>query len=270
MLGAFFLIAPFSGSALAEAPSTFGTTIGSALLCLDQIDPFYFWSYLNEFFGAPYKKEGGAYWFKVQTSLWGATISDVMVSDGSGQLMFLAAAASTKPDKLSEAIISSTGIGYTKNDTSQYSPMMSNLGSKIVFFNQNSKIYCAKHNPNNNRWDRVSTCDSLQSWHVDNEIFTSFQPGFPQSPVCWPVYLGRFAGRIFRWRSIHATCLRIPYRRLFGLHGILYKPVWRTANRCYNNRHSCLIHIRHEWVYQPDSSWNWRRMWHRLIIGASP
>ena len=150
-MGTLFLVAPFSGSALAEVPSTFGTTIGSALLCIDQIDPYYFWSYLNQFFGPPYKKEGGAYWFKVQASLWGTAISDVMVSDGSGRLMFLAAAASEKPDKLSEAIILSTGIGYTKDNPSQYSPMMSNMGSKIVFFDQNSKIYCAKYNPNNSK-----------------------------------------------------------------------------------------------------------------------
>ena len=149
--GALFLIASFPGSALAEVPSTFGTKIGSALLCLDQIDPFYFWSYLNKSFGPPYKKEGGAYWFKVQVSLWGTSISDVMVSDGSSQFMFLAAAANAKPDKLSEAVMASAGIGYTKDNPSTYSPMMSALGSKIVFFDQNSKIYCAKYNPNNNQ-----------------------------------------------------------------------------------------------------------------------
>ena len=145
--GALFLIASFPGSALAEVPSTFGTKIGSALLCLDQIDPFYFWSYLNNSFGPPYKKEGGAYWFKVDASLWGTAITDVMVSDGSDRLMFLAAAAKEKPDKLSEAISSSTGIGYKKDDPSMYSPMGSSLGSKIVFFGRNSKIYCAKYNP---------------------------------------------------------------------------------------------------------------------------
>ena len=150
-MGAFFQVALYSGAALAEVPSTFGTTIGSALLCLDHVDPFYFWNYLNEFFGPPYKKEGGAYWFKVQASLWGTSISDVMVSDGSGQLMFIAAVANAQPDKLSEAIVASAGISYTKDNPSADSPMMSNLGSKIVFFDQNSKIYCAKYNPNNNQ-----------------------------------------------------------------------------------------------------------------------
>ena len=147
VMGALLMITAYPGSALA-VPSTFGTTIGSALLCLDQIDPFYFWSYLNQFFGPPYKQEGGAYWFKVQTSLWGAPISDVLVSDGSGQVIFLAAAfTNTKPDALSGAISGSTGIGYTVSEPIQYSPLMSNLGSKIIYFGQDSKIFCSKYNP---------------------------------------------------------------------------------------------------------------------------
>ncbi len=145
--GVLLMIAACSGTALA-APSTFSTTIGSALLCLDQIDPYYFWSYLNEFFGPPYKKEGGAYWFKVQTTLWGAPVSDVLVSDGSGRVIFLAAAfTDTKPDALSSAISGSTGMGYMKSESIQYSPLMSNMGSKIIYFGQNSKVYCAKYNP---------------------------------------------------------------------------------------------------------------------------
>ena len=147
IMGTLLMIASCPAPALA-VPSTFGPTIGAALLCLDQIDPFYFWSYLNRFFGPPYKNEGGAYWFKVQTTLWGAPVSDVLVSDGSGSVIFLAAAfTSTKPDSLSSAIAGSTGIGYTKSEPIQYSPLMSNLGSKIIYFGQDSKVYCAKYNP---------------------------------------------------------------------------------------------------------------------------
>lgn len=134
-----------------SVPSTFGTTIGTALLCMDQIDPFFFWSYLNEFFGPPYKNEGGAYWFKVQASLWETPISDVLVSDGSAPLVFLAAAATAKPDALSGSIMDRTGIRYTKEEPLQYAPLLSGLGSKIVFFGKNSKIYCAKYNLDSGR-----------------------------------------------------------------------------------------------------------------------
>lgn len=149
VLGAVCLLAPCPSPAFAaggSVPSTFGTTIGSALLCLDHIDPFYYWSYLNEFFGPPYKNEGGAYWFKVQASLWGTQISDVLVSDGTDPVIFLAAAATAKPDALSGSILERTGISHTKEEQSQYSPMLSSLGSKIVYFGQKSKIYCAKYN----------------------------------------------------------------------------------------------------------------------------
>ena len=154
VMGVLLVLAPCPSPAFAasgSAPSTFGTTIGPALLCLDHIDPSFFWSYLNEYFGPPYKNEGGAYWFKVQATLWGAQISDVLVSDGSGPLIFLAAAATPKPDDLSEAIAGRTGISYTKEEQTRYSPMLSGVGSKIVYFGKNSKIYCAKYNLDSGR-----------------------------------------------------------------------------------------------------------------------
>lgn len=155
IMGALLMLASYSAPASAaggaKVPSTFGDKIGSGLLCLDQIDPFYFWSYLNEFFGPPYKKEGGAYWFKVQTSLWGAAITDVMVSDGADRLIFLAATSDVNPDELSVSIMGRTGISYQKTEPFQYSPMMSGLGSKIVFSGQKSKIFCAKDNLSNIR-----------------------------------------------------------------------------------------------------------------------
>ncbi len=145
--GALLTIAPCSRPVFA-APSTFSTTIGTALLCLDQIDPLYFWSYLNQFFGPPYKKEGGAYWFKTSTTLWGTSVSDVLVSDGSGKVIFLAATfAEASPGELSNAISGSTGLKYTALNTTPYSPLISGMGSNIVYFGQTSKVFCAKYNP---------------------------------------------------------------------------------------------------------------------------
>lgn len=137
------LPAQAAGGAL---PSTFGSTVGSALLCKDHIDPYYFWSYLNQFVGAPYKTEGGAYWFKVQGSLWGAEITDVLVSDGKGQQIFLAAHFKGAPSKLAEAIAATAGVSYVKEDVTPYSPLKSSLGGKIVFVGSNSNIYCKQYN----------------------------------------------------------------------------------------------------------------------------
>lgn len=101
---------------------------------------------MNQFFGPPYKTEGGAHWFKVQGQLWGATITDVMVSDGAGEQVFLAAAFKDKPAKLASAIAETTGMLYVNEEASPFSPLISNMGSKIVFSGQGSKIYCAKYN----------------------------------------------------------------------------------------------------------------------------
>ena len=144
------LLLSFQGNAAVaekgEIPTTFGSIIGPALLCVDQIDPFYYWSYMNQFFGPPYKREGGAYWFKVTTTLWGANITDVLVSDGENQQVFLAASFEGNPAKLADAILASTGIQHLIEGSFQYSPLRSSVGSKIIYFNNNSKIYCSKYN----------------------------------------------------------------------------------------------------------------------------
>ena len=142
------LLSPYGGAARAagEPPTTFGVTIGTALMCADQIDPYYFWTYLNQYFGPPYKSEGGAHWFKVQGTLWGAAITEVLVSDGFSQQVFLAATFKDNPDKLSASIVDATGMRYLKQTSAPFSPLVSSLGSKIIYFGQSSKIYCAKYN----------------------------------------------------------------------------------------------------------------------------
>lgn len=139
----------FHGAALAAGgaiPSTFGSTIGAALLCVDHVDPSYFLSYMNQFFGPPYKTEGGAYWFKVQGTLWGANMTDVMVSDGAYEQVFVAASFKENPQKLADAIAGVAGVRYLSEGATQYSPLISSLGSKIIYSGQNSRIYCSKYN----------------------------------------------------------------------------------------------------------------------------
>jgi hypothetical protein len=148
LLAAIFLCATLIAAArpAGEPPTTFGNTIGPGLLCIDQIDPFYYWSYLNQFFGPPYKKEGGAYWFKVQAMLWGANLTEVLVSDGANDQVFLAASFKEDPAKLSAAIEASAGVRHINESAFQYSPHVSAMGSKIVYSGKGSRIYCAKFN----------------------------------------------------------------------------------------------------------------------------
>ena len=126
------------------APSTFTTVIGNAILCRSHLDNHYFYDYLTTAFGPAYKHEGGAWWFKADGTLWGMSVSDIIVSDDSSALTFVGAVAEATPDSLGDAVLAAVGLRHVKVDNSQFPAMAGNLGSKIVFFNTRSKIYCAK------------------------------------------------------------------------------------------------------------------------------
>ncbi len=131
-----------------KPPSTFGPVIGNALLCRDQLDNLYFYNWLKTAFGPPYKHEGGAYWFRTgEASLWGAPVTEVMVSDDTSELVFLAAVAEVPPDQLEQAVRSQAGIRHLAADASSYPLRVSNPGSTIAYYNNKSKIYCAKFKP---------------------------------------------------------------------------------------------------------------------------
>lgn len=136
------LLCPATG-ALA-VPSTFSPVIGNRLLCLTQQDSAYFHDYLTEAFGPAYKREGGALWFKAPATLWGAQMSEVMVSDRSDTMNFLGAVFDLTPDKLEEAVTAGAGQRFKKMDGSAYPVRESSAGSRIVYFKGKSKIYCAK------------------------------------------------------------------------------------------------------------------------------
>lgn len=125
-------------------PSTFNTTVGHRLLCLTQQDTAYYFGYLTDAFGPSYKHEGGAYWFKAGAVLWGVQVSEMMVSDGASTMHFLAAVVDMTPDKLEEAIAASMGLRHKAMDASKYPIRESSTGSRIVYFNGKSKIYCGK------------------------------------------------------------------------------------------------------------------------------
>jgi hypothetical protein len=141
-----------SGAASAQAqdkqPSTFGSVIGSALLCRDQIDNRYFHSWLTAHFGAPTRHEGGAYWFRTgEATLWGTPVTEVMVSDDTSELVFVAAVAEVPPDQLEQAIRGAAGVRHPAADASAYPLRISAPGSTIAYYNGKSKIYCAKFKP---------------------------------------------------------------------------------------------------------------------------
>ena len=149
MLRALALLAGMAcvGTNAVAAPSTFGPVIGSALLCRSHLDNAYFHAYLTQAFGPAYKREGGAYWFKAEATLWGAQVNEVMVSDDTSNLVFVAAVIDNKPEELEKSVRDGAGIAYRPVDASRHPLRKSNPGSTIAYANHKSKIYCAKFKP---------------------------------------------------------------------------------------------------------------------------
>ncbi|QOL49646.1 hypothetical protein LPB04_22680 [Massilia litorea] len=136
-----------SMNAAQALPSTFGPVIGNALLCRSQLDNKYFHSWLSTVLGPSYKHEGGAFWFKGEAGLWGKQVQDIMVSDDSNPMVFIAAVVDSKPEELEEAIHAAVGIRHKTADMSQYPLRVSNPGSVIAYHKGKSKIYCARYKP---------------------------------------------------------------------------------------------------------------------------
>ena len=132
-------------AAQAAPPSHFGDVLGNGLLCRDQTSNRYYFDYLSQYFGRPYKREGGAYWFRTNDALlWGFPVLEVIVSDESFPYSFVGAVTDTTPEELEKAVRRQDGQTYEKIDTSRYPVRESKPGSRIVYFNTRSKIYCAK------------------------------------------------------------------------------------------------------------------------------
>jgi hypothetical protein len=138
------LLALCMAPAGALAPSTFDPVIGHALLCLNQPDAGYYYSYLNKYFGKPFKQDGGAYWFHASANLWGVAVTDVMVSDGSSDQTFIGAVMESSPEALEAAIVTAMGIHHYKIEAGKFPLRESPDASVIAYFNKKSKIYCTK------------------------------------------------------------------------------------------------------------------------------
>lgn len=139
------LVAPAAGAAV---PTHFGVVMGNGLLCRDQTSNRYYFDYMVQHFGQPYKQEGGAYWFRTpQALLWGFPVREVIVSDETFRYSFVGAVADTTPDKLEAAIAKQDGVRYAKIGSSATPVREAKAGGRIVYFDRRSKIYCAKFRP---------------------------------------------------------------------------------------------------------------------------
>ena len=135
-------------TAQAAVPTHFGVVLGNGLLCRDQASNRYYFDYRVRWFGQPYKREGGAYWFRTPNArLWGFPVSEVIVSDETFPYRFVGAVADTTPEKLEAAITQKDGLRYAKIDSSAFPVRETATGARIAYADRRSKIYCAKFKP---------------------------------------------------------------------------------------------------------------------------
>lgn len=131
---------------VAAAPMDFTVQVGHAVLCLSHVEPGYFYNYLAAAFGPPYKREGGAYWFRTPgAKLWESSAEEVFVSDGSSAYAFIGVLTPTPPQDLATALAASApaGVGFAEITPGQrYSPWRSRAGSVIAYQGTGGKVYC--------------------------------------------------------------------------------------------------------------------------------
>ena len=135
----------FPAFAEIKLPSHFVTTIGSALLCHDQIDSYFFIDYLNTYFGDPYKVEGGAYWWNVPGTLFGAKIDSIFVSQESTTTVFIGAVFLDDPTRILKNIQDKNGVTY--QPTADPGRWVSPSFAVLLRYNEPltpTKMFCAK------------------------------------------------------------------------------------------------------------------------------
>jgi len=126
--------------------STFATTVGTAVLCLDDVEPGFFRNFMTAI-KPSYKQEQGAYWFKATADMFGVPVTEVFVSDGSSAHRFVGILSSLPPDQMAEAVNNAAlaGITFQKdNPKDKYSTYSSPSGSIIAFQGKNGKMYCRR------------------------------------------------------------------------------------------------------------------------------
>jgi hypothetical protein len=122
------------------------TTFGTAILCLDDLAPGYFYNTMRQY-QRPYKIENGAYWFKSSGELFGAPLTEVFISDGSSRYDFVGAVSSLSPVELAEVVSANApvGGGFTRlSRTERYSIFVSRIGSEIAYQGKKGKIFCRR------------------------------------------------------------------------------------------------------------------------------
>lgn len=133
--------------ALRAQDATFEMTLGPAVLCRADLDPAYFHAYLTAI-KKSYKREQGAYWFKVSAQLYGAPVTEAFVSDGSSDHVFIGVVSSLPPPQLAESLSEARADSFKPLvPADKHSAYRSAKGAQIVYQARNAKLFCRGDRP---------------------------------------------------------------------------------------------------------------------------
>jgi hypothetical protein len=126
-------------------PSHFAVTLEPGLLCNDRLDSAFYYNYLSSNVEPPYKRENGAYWFKVNAELFGKSITEIFVSDGTSWWVFVGALFAATPDELGKSVQDKVGRAYTKREPGNpNSALFSKDTSEIMWQGTQAKLLCRR------------------------------------------------------------------------------------------------------------------------------
>ena len=144
LFGAALVFITSNSYALGPKPD-FGVTVGPAILCRDKLDMRFFYDYLKASFGAPYKRDQNAYWFRAQAQLFGKETKEIFISDQSSDWIFVGVVFKSKPDDLAKAVQENAGTRFYKTNAGyQYSPYQAQGTSEIMWQTNDSKLLCRR------------------------------------------------------------------------------------------------------------------------------
>lgn len=137
LCAAFFLLYS-TGSLAAALPSHFGDTIGSALDCHNQVTAKFLNKYMKRFLGQPEFVDGGANWWRVDSTLYGASVKYVFVGVTQD---FIGATFMDPPIDLIKKLEKLSGEKYTLKKADVWE----NGAGRIIKYNDRStpsKMFC--------------------------------------------------------------------------------------------------------------------------------
>ncbi|MDD2547075.1 MAG: hypothetical protein PHI55_12465 [Burkholderiaceae bacterium] len=147
LAGAALLAAALGGTPPVRAQAlkgNFSVYMVHTVLCYNAMDTAYVFDQLKKQVGPPYKRDQGAYWWKVNLSIQGVPATELFVAEPSATYQFVGALLDQSP-KEAAPTLNAKGPAFRAQQTANpYSPLASATGSTLLWQDKKGKLACAR------------------------------------------------------------------------------------------------------------------------------